>query len=68
MLPSQIPLKPGKLDADLLATLLGSLGGDPSVVVGPGIGRDVAVIDVGAPELLLLKSDPITFATDEIGF
>ncbi|MCE5217519.1 AIR synthase family protein, partial [bacterium] len=47
---------------------LGSLGGDPSVVVGPGIGRDVAVIDVGAPELLLLKSDPITFATDEIGF
>jgi hydrogenase expression/formation protein HypE len=68
MLSSHNPLKPGKLDADLLAALLGPLGADPSVVVGPGIGRDVAVIDVGAPELLLLKSDPITFATDEIGF
>ena len=35
-------------------------------MVGPGIGLDCAVVDVGNT-LLVLKSDPITFATDEIG-
>ncbi|MDX1600045.1 MAG: AIR synthase family protein [Anaerolineales bacterium] len=40
---------------------------DPSVVAGPGIGRDVAVLDLG-DEYLVAKSDPITFATDRIGW
>ncbi len=38
---------------------------DPSVVVGPQIGEDAAVIDVGGPELLVAKTDPITFARQD---
>ena len=41
---------------------------DRRVLVGPGIGMDCAVLDTGAPNLLVVKSDPITFATDEIGW
>ena len=41
---------------------------DPRVLVGPGIGRDAAVIDAGGPRLLIAKTDPITFATDLIGW
>ncbi len=58
----------GKLDTQLLSGLIGDLPRDPSVVVGSGIGCDVAVLDIGAPHYLLVKSDPITFATDEIGY
>jgi hydrogenase maturation factor len=58
----------GKLDPELLSELLGREAGDASVVVGPGLGRDVAVIDPGGDRYLLLTADPITFATDEIGF
>ncbi|MEN6645331.1 MAG: AIR synthase-related protein [Armatimonadia bacterium] len=58
----------GKLDADFLARLLRDLPTPPEVLVGPGIGRDVAVIDLGHDELLLAKTDPITFATAAIGY
>ncbi|MDW8131108.1 MAG: AIR synthase-related protein [Bryobacterales bacterium] len=34
---------------------------DPSVVVGPALGEDAAVLDLGGPELLVAKTDPITF-------
>lgn len=34
---------------------------------GPGVGRDCAILDLG-DVLLALKSDPITFATEEIGW
>jgi hydrogenase expression/formation protein HypE len=37
------------------------------VIVGPGIGLDCAVLDFG-DRYLVAKSDPITFATDEIGW
>ena len=37
-------------------------------MLGPGVGRDCAVIDFGGDQLLVAKSDPITFATDEIGW
>jgi len=57
----------GKLDLELLRGLLSALPADESVVVGSGIGCDVAVIDAGPGDYLLLKSDPVTFATDEIG-
>ena len=40
---------------------------DPRVVFGPGLGRDAAVIDFGE-RYLVAKTDPITFATDEIGW
>lgn len=37
------------------------------VVIGPGIGKDAAVIDFGQ-RYLVAKTDPITFVTDEIGY
>jgi len=40
---------------------------DQRVVVGPGIGVDCAVVDMGST-LWVIKSDPITFATDQIGW
>lgn len=58
----------GKLPADLLERLLaGAPVDDARLLVGPGIGMDCAVIDNGA-NCLVFKSDPITFATDEIGW
>ena len=61
------PLPLGKLPADLLARLLAGLPPDPRVVVGPRPGEDAAVIDMGDC-YLVAKTDPITFATDEIGW
>jgi hydrogenase maturation factor len=59
----------GKLPPDRLAQLLQQIAArDPSVLLGPGIGRDCAVIDVAGDQLLVAKSDPITFAADEIGW
>jgi len=53
----------GKLPADLLRTMLARLAPeDPSVIVGPALGEDAAVLDLGGPELLVAKTDPITFA------
>ncbi len=57
----------GKLPSDLLADLLSRLPPDPRVVVGPRIGEDAAVIDMG-DHYLVAKTDPITFATDAIGW
>ena len=58
----------GKLPADVLARLLsGTAQPDPRVLQGPGIGADAAVIDVGG-RLLIAKADPVTFATDRIGW
>jgi hydrogenase expression/formation protein HypE len=37
------------------------------VVVGPTFGLDAAVIDLG-PQYLILKSDPVTFTVEEIGW
>lgn len=64
------PLAAGKLPAPLLAQLLRDLPTtDPQLLLGPAVGEDAAIIDWGAdpPMLLVAKSDPITFATDEIG-
>ena len=59
----------GKLPSQLLADLLARIGPYLSgrVVVGPGVGQDAAVIDMG-DRLLVAKSDPITFASDLIGW
>jgi hydrogenase expression/formation protein HypE len=40
---------------------------DPRVVVGPRVGEDAAVIDMG-DRYLIATSDPITFATTEVGW
>ena len=61
------PLPAGKLPPDLLAELFRTLGNDPSVIIGPGIGRDAAAVRVDQ-QMLVFKTDPITFATDEIGW
>ena len=63
-----VTLPTGKLPSDLLARLLARApAGDARVVLGPGIGLDCAVVAQG-DTLLVYKSDPITFATDEIGW
>lgn len=38
------------------------------LIQGGAIGEDAAVIDMGCPTYVVVKTDPITFATDEIGF
>jgi len=64
----QTPYPLGKLPAEHLARLLARYTpSDPRVVLGPGIGRDAAVISFG-DRYLIAKTDPITFATDEIGW
>src|SRR5262245_37474655 len=64
-------LSAGKVPAELLASLLATLPTvDPALVRGPAIGEDAAVIDIAQEysNYLVAKSDPITFATDEIGY
>jgi hydrogenase expression/formation protein HypE len=62
------PLLPGKLPPELLAALLaGAPIDDPRVLVGPRVGVDAAVLDFGE-RVLVVKSDPITFAAEEIGW
>jgi hydrogenase maturation factor len=61
-------LPPGKLPPALLADLLAQHASpDPRLLIGPRVGEDAAVIDMG-DHLLIAKSDPITFATDAIGY
>jgi hydrogenase maturation factor len=64
-------LPAGKLPHSLLGELLAGLPhDDPRLLVGPTIGEDAAIIDFapGSDRLLVAKSDPITFATDQIGY
>jgi len=62
------PLPPGKLPNDLLREFLDEFTfEDPALLINPGVGEDIAAVDVAPEEVLVLKSDPITFATDAIG-
>ena len=66
-------LPAGKLPPDLLRGLLASLpSNDPSVVVGGAVGEDAAVLDTAVPDsgntdLLVVKTDPITFVPNDAG-
>ena len=61
-------LRAGKLPPDLLASFLSELGApEKRVLLGPGVGEDAAFISFGSTTLIA-KSDPITFATDRIGW
>jgi len=63
-----VTVEVGKFPPQLLARLLEQTGvNDPRVLVGPKVGEDAAVIDWG-DRLLVATSDPITFATDAIGW
>ena len=61
-------MKPGKLPADLLRRLLASHPAtDPRVLLGPSVGEDAAVLDMGG-RALVVATDPITFTADLIGW
>jgi len=61
-------MKTGKIPQDMLARLLAEIAPtDRRVLVGPAVGEDAAVIDMG-DRVLVAKTDPVTFATDLIGW
>jgi hydrogenase maturation factor len=61
-------LEAGKLPPGLLSELLSEFAAnDPRVRVGPKVGEDCAVIEMGN-RLLIAKSDPVTFVADRIGW
>ncbi len=63
-----IDLPCGKLPNDLLEMFLNRFDfKDPSLLTHPGIGEDTAAMDIDSDEVLVLKSDPITFTTNAIG-
>jgi hydrogenase expression/formation protein HypE len=63
-----MPLRTGKLPPRLLDKSLRHLGAkDRRVVVGPKLGEDAAVVRIGG-QLIVLKTDPVTYASDLIGW
>src|SRR2546423_3658602 len=67
-LAAMSPRPVGKLRADALRAIFEKLKPrDPRVVVGPRVGEDAAVIDLG-DRYLVATADPITFATDDVGW
>jgi hydrogenase expression/formation protein HypE len=67
-MPDPTFLPAGKLPLPLLDHLLTRFAPhDPRIVVGPRTGEDAAVFDFG-DRYLVAKTDPITFATSEIGW
>ena len=56
----------GKVPHHLLEGLLRTISAnDPSVIVGPHVGVDAAVLDLG-DHLLVASTDPVTFAGDAL--
>ena len=65
----RIPLSSGKLPLEYLEILLVPPFSDPNVLIGPAVGGDVAAVLPGSEdEVLILKSDPSTFATDQLAY
>lgn len=63
-----VPLAAGKLPNDLLEQYLAELKvQDSSILIHPGVGEDVAAVRVQEDDILVLKSDPITFTCDAMG-
>jgi HAD superfamily hydrolase (TIGR01509 family) len=61
------PLPRGKLPNQLLEQILNGFSfEDPALLINAGVGEDIAAADISREEVLVLKSDPITFATDAI--
>jgi len=60
----------GKLPPEILKKYILSRVGvvDPSVIVGPSIGEDAAVIDIGDSKVLVAHVDPITGAVEFLGW
>jgi hydrogenase expression/formation protein HypE len=63
---NKLPL--GKLPPEILSSIITKAPiSDPRIILGPGIGLDCAVVEMG-DTCLVFKSDPITFTSDEIGW
>jgi hydrogenase expression/formation protein HypE len=70
-----LPLPEGKLPNDLLRSYLRRVTGgtapdaarDPTVIVGAGVGEDVAAIDVSRDEVIVVHGDPITLTSAKLG-
>ncbi len=62
-----LPLAPGKLPNERLGAFLSGLAADPALVVPPGVGEDVAAIDLEGAELLVAHGDPITLGGSDVG-
>lgn len=63
-----VPLQGGKLPQPLLDMFLGEFQwNDSSVLNWPGVGEDTAAVDVKNEDVLVITSDPITFASESIG-
>ena len=60
----------GKLPPEILKKFILSRVGvvDPSVIVGPSIGEDAAIIDIGDNKVLVAHVDPITGAVEFLGW
>ncbi|MEE9376963.1 MAG: AIR synthase family protein [Candidatus Lokiarchaeia archaeon] len=59
----------GKLKHKYLAQLLSNLEiHDSRVIQGSKIGEDAAVIDIPGKNFIVIKTDPVTFVTEEIGY
>ncbi len=68
ILTDGVSLPAGKLPNDFLGELLARYRiTDPSVIVGPSVGEDTAAVTIEGETVLVLKTDPITFATQSIG-
>jgi hydrogenase expression/formation protein HypE len=62
------PLPAGKLPNDLLQQFLEGIGDADSLLIAPAVGEDVAAVPLAGEEVLVLKSDPVTFATEAGGY
>lgn len=63
-----LPLGGGKFPNELLERHFTEFAfDDPSLIVQPAVGEDTAAVDIAGDEVLVLKSDPITFAADAMG-
>ncbi|MFH1480290.1 MAG: AIR synthase family protein [Pseudomonadota bacterium] len=64
----KVPFSLGKLDSNILQRLIQRYSlTDDRVLLGPRIGEDAAAIDLDG-KILIVTTDPITFATTEIGY
>ena len=63
------PLPAGKIPNTALEEFIDTFQfNDPSILVGPGVGEDTAALDITGEQVLVLKSDPITFVTSNAGY
>lgn len=60
-------MQTGKLPAEVLRRLLARTRLGPDVIIGPSYGEDAAAVRFEG-NILVAASDPITFATDRIGY